>query len=437
MNKLGFNPLFSFISPVTGRLPLVPDYILVGDTNGMSQASPALIDIKLDLINLRSLSYIVKTKTDLTPAAQGLDTLATGFLYNTNGILSTLSNVPGYDATYILQVADDNLPNAQALNSLTGPDPKILKVIGDNGVLGLAAAGTDFLRSGLTSSIPMTISIFSDDTGSILIPSTALIDNEGNLTLTGSITLAATVGSTGIEAPSTATGLITLPSSSGYITQVLAVESYNASGGPVTFWMTLPEQIKRKKDDEDDQPIYTRDNGGTPTPTVLDPLAAPVVGGIAVFSSIDGGSITSTPVVINAVTGDICTPGIISCQAVDFLTSPYDCGNPYVRMISSSQVMQQSYTIMLPVDPPNSMSEATLQTMVVDTSAPSQLVWTNANITLEGDVTGSGDLGGMTVTTFAPNPIFTGNASMNIPIGTTIQRPVISVAGMIRFNTDL
>lgn len=61
----------------------------------------------------------------------------------------------------------------------------------------------------------------------------------------------------------------------------------------------------------------------------------------------------------------------------------------------------------------------------------------NTGLTLQGDVTGSGLLSTPIVTTFKPNPIFSGNGSMTMPAGNNMQRPTTLIPGMIRFNTSL
>lgn len=61
----------------------------------------------------------------------------------------------------------------------------------------------------------------------------------------------------------------------------------------------------------------------------------------------------------------------------------------------------------------------------------------NTGLTLQGDVTGSGLLSNPIVTTFKPNPVFTGNGSMTMPTGNSMQRPTTLIPGMIRFNTSL
>jgi len=61
----------------------------------------------------------------------------------------------------------------------------------------------------------------------------------------------------------------------------------------------------------------------------------------------------------------------------------------------------------------------------------------NTGLTLQGDITGSGLLSNPIVTTFKPNPVFTGNSSMTMPAGNNTQRPTTLTPGMIRFNTSL
>lgn len=59
------------------------------------------------------------------------------------------------------------------------------------------------------------------------------------------------------------------------------------------------------------------------------------------------------------------------------------------------------------------------------------------NLEIEGDLIGVNDSNTNIITsTFAPNPVFTGNEAMTIPTGYTSQRPSNPTLGMIRFNKD-
>ena len=61
----------------------------------------------------------------------------------------------------------------------------------------------------------------------------------------------------------------------------------------------------------------------------------------------------------------------------------------------------------------------------------------NTGLTLQGDVTGSGILSSPIVTTFKPNPVFTGTQAMTMPSGNNAQKPTVLIPGMIRFNNSL
>jgi hypothetical protein len=99
--KMKFEVLHNFISPVTGRILATPDYVLVGDLQGIATPSPILIDLRLDLINLRSdyematsASFVVGFPNRELPNAQVLYELDDGFMFNTKGIVSTTNVLP-------------------------------------------------------------------------------------------------------------------------------------------------------------------------------------------------------------------------------------------------------------------------------------------------------------------------------------------------------
>lgn len=102
--KIKFDILHNFISPVTGRILADYNYVLVGNRQGIATPSPALIDLRLDLINLRkdydicsSASFVIGFPNAQLPNAQVLNNLANGVMINTNGIVSTTNVLPpGY-----------------------------------------------------------------------------------------------------------------------------------------------------------------------------------------------------------------------------------------------------------------------------------------------------------------------------------------------------
>lgn len=102
-----YDVLYNFISPITGRVLSNPDYVLVGDKDGIATPSPILIDMRLDMIDFRhdldsfaASSFIISTANSLFPNAQALSSLTDGFMVNTGGIVSTTNIVPLPSLTY-------------------------------------------------------------------------------------------------------------------------------------------------------------------------------------------------------------------------------------------------------------------------------------------------------------------------------------------------
>jgi hypothetical protein len=107
--KYLFGYMNPFMSSISGRfvsISQIPslgsqDYIIIGDRNGNAIVSPALIDVKLDIIELRNLldrlrklRFILQQSDTMAPYAQALNQLDSGFLYNNaDGVLSI--QVPG------------------------------------------------------------------------------------------------------------------------------------------------------------------------------------------------------------------------------------------------------------------------------------------------------------------------------------------------------
>ena len=102
--KIKFDILHNFISPVTGRVLADYNYVLVGNRQGIATPSPALIDLRLDLINLRkdydicsSASFVIGFPNAQLPNAQVLSSLSNGVMFTTDGIVSTTGALPpGY-----------------------------------------------------------------------------------------------------------------------------------------------------------------------------------------------------------------------------------------------------------------------------------------------------------------------------------------------------
>ena len=171
---MNYDVLHNFISPVTGRVPLIKDYILIGGANNFSIMSPKLIDIELELINinhvlgdLSTTAFILGAPNPKLPFSQDLSSLDNGFMFNTAGTISTTNNLPlsslpynniwvgninnvavptpyvasQNNSSFILQTPNENLANAQALSELLGG---ILKSAPLTGVISIATPDVDY-----------------------------------------------------------------------------------------------------------------------------------------------------------------------------------------------------------------------------------------------------------------------------------------------------
>ena len=119
----GFDVLHNFISPVTGRILATENYVLVGNTSGIAVPAPDLIDLRLDLINLRgdfdiasSASYIIGVPNAKLPNAQVLNSLPNGFIFNTVGVVSTFIIIP---IESLPDLAENNIWIGDAMNRPT------------------------------------------------------------------------------------------------------------------------------------------------------------------------------------------------------------------------------------------------------------------------------------------------------------------------------
>jgi hypothetical protein len=105
-----FDILHNFISPVTGRVLTDPNYVLVGNRQGIAMPSPILIDIRLDIANIKkgsnltnSANFLIGKPNTQLPNAQVLSSMSNGFIYNTVGTVSTYNIIPLSNLTNLTQ----------------------------------------------------------------------------------------------------------------------------------------------------------------------------------------------------------------------------------------------------------------------------------------------------------------------------------------------
>lgn len=105
--------LHNFISPVTGRILCPSGYILEGDEFGIAYPSSSLRHLQIDVIQLRQnlnllkqASFLIGYPNEQMENAQVLSSLNNGFLYNNEGIVSTLPTPQKLPLCYVATIVD-------------------------------------------------------------------------------------------------------------------------------------------------------------------------------------------------------------------------------------------------------------------------------------------------------------------------------------------
>lgn len=132
-----YDVLHNFISPVTGRIIVNTDYTLVGDASGYSVPSPILIDIQLDIIEIRTnyntlvqATFVIGEPNNQLPYAQVLNTMGNGYIYSTDGVIRTddvipLDHLTNLQETYVWVGGTQEIKNEEGEVIATVPNRPI------------------------------------------------------------------------------------------------------------------------------------------------------------------------------------------------------------------------------------------------------------------------------------------------------------------------
>lgn len=287
-----YDRLYNFISPVTGKIadysqfPFLPeDYIITGNQEGKAEISPILIDIRLNMMDMR----------------YDIDDLQK----NKNPDIS--------DAKFIIQIPDTRLPNAQALSDLA------------NGVLGNQNGVIEILQrvSGPLGATDNNIARFDGDTGQLIKDSKVKIDDDGEVYANSLHVTNSTGKNAGFNASSLMLSdvLYSLPTTAGFPTQMLTTPGIQESTGSYQlYWSTPPSQITTGNPYEPNNPYPVF----TPIPIPI-PITTPFP--VPVFVPTPGlplGPVTPSPVSIDPIKGDIDTPGDIDANDIHGNDASFD-----------------------------------------------------------------------------------------------------------------
>ena len=539
------NVLYNFISPVTGRLPLTNNYILVGAPDNFSVMSPKLIDMELDIINIRhyvdniaNSSFIIGFPNNDLPKAQVLSDLDNGFLFNTDGIISTQNDPPLPSLTYkniwigdennkpvanptILQsnlpplsqnniwigdsnnlaqpkptITIDNLPNL-GTTSINVPNPldptnpivisggkiwhgtdsnrpeesnALLVVEGDialinfrffsanfilgkgNTVLQTLMPGSQFLSNLPSGSWMQTSGAGTGAVVSATIPQGQIlmgglnnvpearqtIDIANLPSLSDGRVWQGDSTNRPVEvqlnlAPTDATYIIKTPNATLTQAQVLSELGVGmtklVAGGAFAIaiagedYATIAqlEEIRDQCQQYAEQAATSAEEAATSAGEAATSAGEATASAAEATGAAAAASGSATAAGLSAA-GALASAGAAALSAGSASSSASDASSSASDASHSASSASTSAT--------NAANSATAAQDYLNTLL-------NTGLILQGDVTGSGLLSNPIVTTFKPNPVFTGNSSMTMPSGNNTQRPTTLIPGMIRFNTSL
>jgi hypothetical protein len=416
-----FDVLYNFISPVTGQILCTQDYVLVGNRLGVATPSPILIDIRLDIINIRKnfnqltiTSFIVGSSNDLLPNAQALDTLANGFMINTGGIISTIATIQAnslaltHNKLFIGDVTNtaietqtiliDNLPNLAENHLWSGDQGNKPVEITTIKMLNLPnlANGKIWKGNGSNRAVEVSANFAPDDAFYVI--------KQPNSILTNAQSLDQLVGTTPRILKAALDGTI----------EVAIPDTDYATVGTLEQIRDQTEQFKNQAASSANSAASSATNAS---------------------NSATASGLSATEATAAAATATSAA----SAAAGSALVAALSAAGAGLSAIAASA--SESSASSSADDASNSASNAASSAAASAVSAASSLSALNTilttGITLQGDILGSGIFSAPIITTFKENPVFLGHESITIPFGNTAERPLNPTVGMIRFNIEI
>ena len=528
--KLNFD--FSpWISPVSGNIafwqsfPDLPvNYTIEGDRENRPQPSSALIDIRLDIIDLRhaidnleqrpypdlNATYILQQPDANLPNAQALNQLNNGLMKNNNGVIQIA--IPGQDyltpslpsgqlwignnnniATSQQTITIDNLPSlgttdvpnpftggfvGQVWEGTSSGRPEASSIVGemfaDIAILNAKfLAGHFVMNSGLTASFPAA-QFLNALTAGALVQTSALGDGKlvsivvqqdqvlmggvnnipesrqtidvANLpSLTNGRVWQGDAANRPTEvqlnlAPNDATYIIKTPNANLPQAQVLSELGIGmakiVAGGAFAIAVAGEDYATAQQLEEiRDQCQQYAEQAATSAEEAA--ASATEAATSATEATTAAGEATVAAGEATVAAGEASASA--GAATVSALAAGISAGSASSSARSASSSADDASDSAS--NAADSASNAAGSASAAAGSATQAQTYLNTlltiGLTLQGDVNGSGLLGSPIVTTFKPNPVFSGNQSMTMPSGNSSQRPTMLIPGMIRFNTSL
>lgn len=499
MNFLDFDPLHNFISPVTGRILSPRDYVPYGDLENVATPSPILIDVRLDLIKQQQeieelqkrssfpseLDFVVGKPSSLLPNAQALSNLEDGYLYTTDGILSSVGELPlptlddgklwigdaNNQPTAQSHIEERNLPN---LGTTDVPTPTgdfvgkvwmgtssdrpeasslVAEMFADIEILNAKFLGGHFImQSGLRTSFPLAQFLNQLEAGALLkVTASGSGALESVPLLTNQILIGGVDGSPeGVDRmninnlPTLMDGYVWMGDAEG-LPQATQLPNI---GLDATFILQQPDanipnaqalvslgtgmskiiaggEIAIAIPDQDYATVETLERIKAETETFKDEAATSATEASEAAGEATGAAGEATAAAGEATGAAAAATGSAAAAALSAISASSSSSSAS----SSADDAEDSAD-----DAESSASSAQGYATAANTYL-NQLLTTG--IVIQGDVNGTGPLSSPIQLSFEENPVFLGNSFLKIPIGNTAQRPSNPTEGMVRFNNTI
>lgn len=472
-----FDPLYNFISPVTGRLPLKTGYTFIGDEKGYSFQSPIFLDISQDIIDLRrqinkyeSLDKLSHNRIwigdyDNEPVERlqigiiNLPTLAEAVFPNPLSPITGDFRIPNPTFDYLSPfdwlMSGPFLPQIYATKYDTFGNP----------------VGTDVSSSLAMTQVRAAQIMKRFDNANFIVGSSTVDFNWENpkmylipeplkqlygLGTTYTFTKAQSLGAleTGLLKNTVSNGTGTLSkaiSGKDYTDVSASVDNMQLAlirplvqddqGNDISKLLTRVSKLP-----EDNMPdltfIMQRPSSKIPSAQGLSDLAGGILKSAVLTGVISIASGGGTPLIDDYVdpftlqTQITETKAFATAEAAAAEAAAIASGIAYF----TAQMLPYSLIPIVPVG--TSISGAIAVAVAAAASAQSSANTANSRIdnltvNLIGDVIGTNNISDPIVTVFTPNPRFTGKEYIKIPVGNIAERPSISEIGMLRYNIEI